>query len=131
MSRNCSSLKPIEGANRSFRRCLSLKEKLLLAAPPTVTVLGVLALFKTPSWQRLLFASLASSAFLIYLDPQHEVNIAQKLILPQLMGAIVGLLADLVLSAGDFSGAVAIVGVIVLDIVHPPAVSTCLVWRLE
>lgn len=74
MNRDRSSLKPIEGANRALRSRLDLKGELLLATAPTVTVLGVLALVEVLSRQRLLFASLAASAFLIYLDPQHGAN---------------------------------------------------------
>lgn len=58
MSRTRSSLKPIEGAKRSLRSRLSLKDELLLATVPTVTVLGVLAFVEVLSRQRLLFASL-------------------------------------------------------------------------
>jgi CBS-domain-containing membrane protein len=130
MSRNRSSLKPIEGANRSLRRRLSLKGELLLAAAPTVTILSVLGLVEVLSRQRLLFASLASSAFLIYLDPQHGTNTARTLILAQITAATIGLLSYLTLGAGYFSGAVAmvitIVLMIVLDVVHPPAVATSL-----
>jgi CBS-domain-containing membrane protein len=130
MSQNRSSLKPIKGANRSWRRRLSLKDELLLAAAPTFTVLAVLAFVEVLSRQRLLFASLASSSFLIYLDPQHGSNTARTLILSQLMAATIGLLAYLLLGAGYASGATAmvitIVLMIVLDVVHPPAVATSL-----
>lgn len=74
MSRNRSSLKPIQGANRTFRQRLTLKGELALATAPTAVVLAVFALVEVLSRQRLLFASLASSAFLIYLDPQHGTN---------------------------------------------------------
>jgi len=79
MSQNRSSLKPIEGANRSLRRRLTLKGELALATAPTAIVLGVFALVEVLSRQRLLFASLASSAFLIYLDPQHGTNTMRTL----------------------------------------------------
>lgn len=71
MNQNFSSLKPLEGANRSLRSRLDLKGELALATAPTVLILTVLALVEVLSRQHLLFASLASSAFLIYLDPQH------------------------------------------------------------
>lgn len=58
------SLKPIEGAARSGRARLPLKAELLLAIAPTATVLIVFGLVEVLSNQRLLFASLASSAFL-------------------------------------------------------------------
>src|SRR6476659_1016402 len=73
MSEKRSSLKPLEGANRSLRRRLNLKGELLLALAPTVTVLGVLGLVEVLSQQRLLFASLSASAFLIYLD-KHDAD---------------------------------------------------------
>jgi CBS-domain-containing membrane protein len=130
MSRNRLSLEPMKGANRSSRHRLSLKEELLLATAPTITILTVLALVELLSRQRLLFASLASSAFLIYLDPHHSSNTARTLILSQLMAATLGLLANFGLGAGYISGALAmiitIVFMIVLDVVHPPAVSTSL-----
>jgi hypothetical protein len=62
------SPQPLQGANRSLRR-LGLKGVFALALLPTLMVLSVLGLVETLSRQRLLFASLASSAFLIYLDP--------------------------------------------------------------
>jgi hypothetical protein len=66
-----SSLRPVQGANSALRQRLDLKGELALAAAPTLIVLIVLAFVEVLSRQRLLFASLASGAFLIYLDPQH------------------------------------------------------------
>lgn len=66
MEEERESLKPIEGAARPGRARLPLKGELLLALAPTITVLIVFALVEVLSNQRLLFASLASSAFLIY-----------------------------------------------------------------
>ena len=124
------SLKPIEGAARPARSRLPLKGELLLAVAPTVTVLVVFALVEVLSKQRLLFASLASSAFLIYLDPQHGTNSIRTLALSQLMAASIGLVAYLVLGPGYPSGGLAMVVTIVLmivfDVVHPPAVATSL-----
>jgi CBS-domain-containing membrane protein len=135
MSRNRSSLKPIEGANRSLRRRLTLKGELALATAPTAIVLGVFALVEVLSRQRLLFASLASSAFLIYLDPQHGTNTMRTLIVAQIMAAIIGWITYLVFGSGYLSGGVAMVVTIVLmillDVVHPPAVSTSLSFALK
>lgn len=112
------------------RRRLPLRAELLLALLPTATVLGVLALVEAYSHQRLLFASLASSAFLIYLDPQHRANSVRTLLLTQLSAATVGYGAHALLGAGYWSGAAAMglsIGLMVLlDAVHPPAVSTAL-----
>lgn len=124
------SLKPIEGANRVGRSRLPLQGELLLALAPTLTVLIVFALVEVLSNQRLLFASLASSAFLIYLDPQHGTNSVRTLAFSQMMAAGLGYGAYLLLGPGYISGGIAmvltIVFMIVADIVHPPAVSTSL-----
>ena len=107
----------------------------LLAAAPTALVLSVLALVEVLSRQRLLFASLASSAFLIYLDPQHGTNTVRTLIISQMMAATIGLISYLVLGSGYLSGGIAMVLTIVLtillDVVHPPAVSTSLSFALR
>lgn len=71
MSRNRPSVEPMEGATRSLRQRLSLREELMLATAPTLTVLSVLAFVEVLSQQRLLFVSLASSVFLGYLEPHH------------------------------------------------------------
>lgn len=130
MSQKMESLKPIKGANRSLRRRFDLKDELLLALLPMVTVLAVLGLVETLSQQRLLFASLASSAFLIYLDPQHGTNSIRTLVISQVSAAIIGLLLFIVLGPGYLSGGtamvVSIILMILLDAVHPPAVSTSL-----
>lgn len=127
---NRDSLRPVQGADRSLRRRLTLKDELLLAVLPTATILLVLAMVEVLTEQRLLFASLASSAFLIYLDPQHGTNSVRTLILAQMTAAVIGLLAYLGLGPGYISGGVAMVATIVLlillDAVHPPAVSTAL-----
>lgn len=135
MSRNRKSLKPIGGANRVRKRNLRLEGELLLAAGPTVVVLGVLALVEVLSRQRLLFASLASSAFLIYLDPQHETNSIQTLVSAQLMAAVIGWLTFLSFGSGYLAAGSAMVLTIVLmivfDIMHPPAVSTSLSFAFK
>lgn len=125
----------MEGVNQSPKRRLNLKDELVLATAPTLTVLGVLALVEVLSRQRLLFASLASSAFLIYLDPQHRTNTVRTLVIAQMMGAIIGLSTHLLLGSGYLSGGIAmvltIVLMILLDAVHPPAVPTSLSFALR
>ena len=125
----------MEGVNQSPKRRLNLKDELVLATAPTLTVLGVLALVEVLSRQRLLFASLASSAFLIYLDPQHRTNTVRTLVIAQMMGAIIGLITHLLLGSGYLSGGIAmvltIVLMILLDAVHPPAVPTSLSFALR
>jgi CBS-domain-containing membrane protein len=123
-SGDMESLQPIEGANRRLRERLDLKGELVLALLPTVTVLAVLGLVELVTQQRLLFASLASSAFLIYLDPQHGTNSIRTLILAQMLAALVGWGSFVALGDGYLSGGAAMVAtillMILLDAVHPP-----------
>lgn len=135
MSQKRSSLKPLQGANRSLRRRLNLKGEFILALLPTVTVLGVLGLVEALSQQRLLFASLASSAFLIYLDPEHGTNSVRTLTISQTIAATTGWIAYLAFGAGYLSAGsamvVTIVLMILLDAVHLPAVATSLSFALR
>ena len=93
MSQKRSSLKPVEGAKRSLRRRLNLQGEFILALMPTITVLGVFALVEVFTRQHLLFASLASSAFLIYLDPQHATNSVRTLLLKVFVSQLFGIAA--------------------------------------
>ncbi|GIV96756.1 MAG: hypothetical protein KatS3mg057_1413 [Herpetosiphonaceae bacterium] len=130
MSQERTSLKPIEGAAREMRRRLSLRQEFILALLPTITVLMVFLLVEIFTQQRLLFASLASSAFLIYLDPYHGTNTIRTLVVAQMLAASTGLAIYLFLGPGYLSGGsamiVTIVMMILLDTMHPPAVSTSL-----
>ena len=134
MKRN-SGLKSTQSPRRSIRHKLGLKGEFALAAAPTATILLVMAFVEVLSRQRLLFASLASSAFLIYLDPQHGTNTVRTLILAQSMAAIIGWVIYSLLGSGFLSGGIAMVLtillMIVLDAVHPPAVSTSLSFALR
>ncbi|MEG3863016.1 HPP family protein [Microcoleus sp. herbarium12] len=94
-----------------------------------------MALVELLSQQRLLFSSLAVSAFLIYLDPHHSSNTARSLISAQLMAAAISLFASFALGAGYSAAAAAmvitIIVMIVVDVVHPPAVATSLVFAFS
>ena len=123
--------------NRSLRRPTprrSLRADLTLALMPTATVLLVFALLDAFSHQRLLFASLASSAFLVYLDPDHEVNSIRILVLAQGLAALVGFAAHTLFGGSDWGagGAMVVVvfGMILVRAMHPPAVSTALSFAL-
>ncbi|HAG83474.1 MAG TPA: HPP family protein [Cyanobacteria bacterium UBA12227] len=135
MSQRRESLKPVKGANRSLRRRLTLKGEFVLALMPTLVILAVLALVEVLSRQRLLFASLASSAFLIYLDPQHGTNTIRTLVTSQMLAATIGLLTYLLLGSGYLSAGTAMIVtitlMILLDTVHPPAVATSLSFALR
>jgi CBS-domain-containing membrane protein len=130
MAKTRRSLEPIAGAPRSLRGRLSLGHELMLALLPAATVLLVFALVNNLSHQRLLFVSLAASAFLIYLDPQHGTNSVRTLAISQPLAALIGFGAYTLAGPGYFSAAGAIVItitlMIVLDAVHPPAIATAL-----
>jgi CBS-domain-containing membrane protein len=124
------SLEPSAIALRRARQRLTVRGELALAALPTAMVLAVLALVEALTEQRLLFASLASSAFLIYLDPEHGTNRVRALLVSQLLAAGLGWGAYLVLGAGYGGAALALVltilAMVLLDVVHPPAVATAM-----
>jgi CBS-domain-containing membrane protein len=129
------SLQPGTAARRSLRQRLRLRDELLLAFVPTATVLIVFAVVEALSNQRLLFASLASSAFLIYLDPEHGTNRARTLAISQVAAAVIGFLAFELIGPSYTAGAVAMIATITLmivaDAVHPPAVATALAFAFR
>ena len=114
---------------------MSAGRELTLALLPTATVLLVLALIEQAGHQRLLFASLASSAFLIYVDPSLRMNRVRTLVLAQLAAAVVGSLALWLIGPGYIAAAVAMGAFILLmvagDFVHPPAVGTALTFAFR
>ncbi len=109
---------------------LTRRGEALLAVLPTATVLALLALLRLFSHQQVLFASLASSAFLIYLDPGHRTNSTRTLVLSQLGAAVLGYGCHALLGPGYAAAALALVltiaGMLLLDALHPPAVGTAL-----
>jgi CBS-domain-containing membrane protein len=129
------TLAPIPDTRTKLRHRLGLKGELALAALPTLTVLAVLVLVETLSQQRLLFASLASSAFLIYLDPHHNMNAVRTLVISQLLSAVIGFALYLSFGPGYIAAGSAMVAAIVLmillDVVHPPAVASALSFAFK
>jgi ABC-type proline/glycine betaine transport system permease subunit len=90
MGQERENLKPVEGANRALRRRLDLTDALLLAFTLSVVILVVFALVEVFSKQRVLFASLATSAFLLYLDSQYGTNTVRTLFFSQMAAAVKG-----------------------------------------
>lgn len=129
------SLEPSPKALRHARRRLSLRAELTLAALPTATILGMLALIEALTEQRLLFASLTSSAFLIYLDPEHGANRLRVLVGSHVLAAAAGWGGFALLGGGYMSAGVALVVTIFImiaaDVVHPPAVATAMSFALR
>ena len=114
---------------------LSLGREFSLALLPTATILATLGLVEAFSRQRLLFASLAASVFLIYRDPAHRMNDVRTLIVAQGLAVLVAFGTNRLLGAGYGPAAVAMVvaiaGMIALDALHPPAVSTALSFAFQ
>ncbi|MDP8949121.1 MAG: HPP family protein [Actinomycetota bacterium] len=112
-----------------------LKGELALAALPTLTVMGVFFLVEVFTQQTFLFASLASSAFLIYKDPRNGMNQIKTLVPAHLTAAVVGLVTFFIfgegLLAGGISMALTIALLVTLGIVHPPAISSSLVFAFR
>ena len=107
----------------------------MLASLPTLTVMGVFLALKVFSRQTFLFASLASSAFLIYQDPENGMNEAKVMVPAHIMAALVGFGAFLIFGEVYLSGALAmgvtITVLILFGIVHPPVVSTSLIFAFR
>jgi CBS-domain-containing membrane protein len=120
---------------RIRERGLSVRQEFVLAVMPTAVVLSLLALVEGFSRQRVIFASLASSAFLIYLDPQHPTNSVRSIVASHLIAALGGAAANWGLGEGYSAAAAAmiatIVAMIAIDVVHPPSVGTALTFAFR
>ncbi len=110
---------------------LSLVGELLLAVLPTATVLLTLGLVKSLGRQHLLCATLASSALLIYLDPEHETNAVRTLLVAQLTAAGVGWALRAMLGPGFASAGTSMTATIVLMILRSTRQPPRPPWRLR
>lgn len=124
--------RPWRSKERRYRTWLF--HELTLALPPTVVVLAAFFGTQMLTAHPILFASLASSAFLIYHEPRHRMNRLRVMIAAQFLAAAIGTAAALIFGADYAAGAISmvitIVLLILLNIVHPPAVSTSLGFAL-
>jgi CBS-domain-containing membrane protein len=97
--------------------------------------MGVFLLVEVFTSQTFLFASLASSAFLIYKEPENGMNQVKTLVPAHLVAAVVGLGTFWVFGAGYLAGTVSMALTIALlitwGIVHPPAVSSSLAFAFR
>src|SRR5262245_48618583 len=116
-------------------RRLSVRDKLVIAILPTATVLPMLGVIEAFGRHHLLCASMASSAFLIYWDPRNEMNSVRAVVVSQMTAGGVGWLMWLLLGGGYAAAAcaipLAILLLILLKAVHPPAVSTALAFAMH
>ena len=117
-----------------FRR-FDIKTEIILAIMPAATIIAVLILLESFSKQQLLFSSLASSAFLIYLDPRHPTNSIRTLSIAQMSAAVIGYLIYLLFGSGYLSAGISMIIVIVVMIaakaMHPPAVSSAMIFAFQ
>jgi len=121
---------PTLSPTRGPQRRGGLLGEIVLAVPPTIAVLGALFAIERLTGQHLLFASRASSAFLIYRDPTNPMNNLRVMVGAHVLAVVVGTAPALLLGAGYRAAGVALILAIVLlvtlNIVHPPALSTAL-----
>ena len=116
-------------SQRSHLR-LSVRQQFDLAIMPTAVVLLMVGWVHALSDQRLIFTSLASSAFLVYLDPEHPTNRVRTFLIAQGSATLLGFGSVSLLGSGFLAAGVAtvltILIIITLDAMHPPAISTAL-----
>ncbi len=98
-------------------------------------IIAVLIILEAFSKQHLLFSSLAGSAFLIYLDPKHPTNEVRTLTISHMASAVIGYLVFFVAGPGYMAAAIsmiiAIAVMIIAKAMHPPAVSTALIFAFQ
>lgn len=98
-------------------------------------MLLVLLVVEQLAEQRLLFAWLASSAFLIYVDPGHVTNRVRTLLLAHGSAATIGAGVDLLFGTGYVPAAISMTAAILVTLafraVHPPAISTALTFAFR
>jgi CBS-domain-containing membrane protein len=113
-----------------MRSRYDLKTEAKLALMPTITIGVILLLMSRYANGQLFFTSLASSAFLVYLDPKHPFNSLATLFIAQIAAALIGIGGMQLIGPGYAAALLAMAGIIifmlVFDVMHPPAVSTAL-----
>lgn len=111
------------------------KRELLIALLPTAVVLLTLIFVNALTRQRILFSSLASGAFFIYLDPKHRMNRIATLVFAHVAAVLSGFGMYSLLGPGYVSGGGAMMLTILLMILfnrlHPPAVGTSLIFAFR
>jgi CBS-domain-containing membrane protein len=119
-----------QNASRHSHLRLSVRQQFGLAIMPTVVVLLMVGCVQALINQPLIFTSLASSAFLVYLDPEHPTNRVRTFLIAQGSAALLGFGSVSLLGTGFLAPGVALVLTIVLtitlDAMFPPAIPTAL-----
>lgn len=119
----------------SNRRHLSTGAELGLAFCAVVPVLVVLAALEQVSRQHVLYASIASSALAIYVDPLHRSNAPRTILESQALATVAGLGTFLAIGHSYLAAGSALVltvlGGVVRKRLHPPAVATALAFAFR
>jgi CBS-domain-containing membrane protein len=125
----------LDAPTRPYRQMRTWGGQIVTVVFPTLTVLVVLAILEGVTRHPLLFTSLGSSAFLGHVDPRPGKRAVLVLLVTQLAGAILGLVAFTVVGPGYTAAGVAVfavtLGMVAADTLHPPAVSTALAFAFK
>lgn len=109
-----------------------LKHRLLLASFPIIIVLIVLEI-EVVVRQHLLFTSLISSVFLIYLKPKDSMNDTLTIAISQVLAALTGYAFYSFFGVSYWVGASTLIVVtlllVALNRFHPPAITTSLIFN--
>lgn len=110
------------------RRRLSTRHLTIVSGATVLSVLLVIFIVQDVARQPVL----ASSAFLLYYQPRNEINDFKPLVFGHLLAVMMGYGASLLLPIPYWSSILSVVGTVVLlsllRLVHPPAISTSLVF---
>lgn len=88
---------------------LKVRLRLCLAIIPAVVVLLIVGCLEALGDQLLIFTSLASSAFVVYFDPEHPTNRVRTFLIAQSGAALLGLGSVSLLGAGFAAAALTMV----------------------
>lgn len=103
-----------------------------VSAATVITVVLMIVVIEQIAEQAVLVTSLAASTFLLYYQPLHRMNRFVPVVGGHLIAAGAGFLADEVIPSSTVALAVAITVTVVtlasLRIIHPPAISTSVVF---
>ncbi len=113
-------------------RILSQQRIIVVSSATVGTILAVLFVAQDVAKQPVLITSLASSSFLLYYQPLNEINRFRPLVFSHVISSLIGYIASLIFPVPYISAAVCItlsvIAMLAFRIVHPPAVSTSLVF---
>ncbi|MDX1664458.1 MAG: HPP family protein [Candidatus Promineifilaceae bacterium] len=121
-----------EGRKRRTIKRYSAEHLAAVAIATVLSVVAIIFVVQELATRPILVASLGSSAFLLYFQPRNEVNNFKPLVFGHLLAAVTGYGANLLFPEPYLSVAsglaVTVLLLAALRLVHPPAISTSLVF---